>query len=76
MLSKLTFVDLAGNERVGKSSSSGTRLEEAKAINTSLANLANVISSLRSEKLTYHFRKSKLTKILQVNYYHNSTRPH
>lgn len=66
VLSKLTFVDLAGNERVGKSSSTGNRLEEAKSINSSLSSLSNVISSLRQEKSTYHFRKSKLTKILQV----------
>jgi len=65
ILSKMMFVDLAGNERVSKSTSIGPRLEEARHINSSLSCLASAINSLRTSTDTYHFRKSKLTKILQ-----------
>jgi hypothetical protein len=41
---KISFIDLAGSERVNKSNPNVQRLHEAKAINTSLAALGNVIS--------------------------------
>jgi hypothetical protein len=63
--SKLLLVDLAGSERVRKTISKGTRLDEAKSINTSLSALGNVIAAL-AESNTSHvpYRDSKLTKIL------------
>ena len=66
VISKLTFIDLAGNERVGKSESKGLRLEEARSINSSLSSLAEAIYHLKFHNETSLFRKSKLTKILQV----------
>lgn len=66
---KLMFVDLAGSERVRRTSSRGTRLAEARAINSSLAALGNVIAALSEEntRQRHHvpFRDSKLTKLLQ-----------
>lgn len=67
VVSKLTFADLAGNERVGKSESKGIRLEEARAINSSLSCLSEAICQLKSTNETFLFRKSKLTKILQAS---------
>ena len=63
--SKLLMVDLAGSERVRKTISKGTRLDEAKSINTSLSALGNVIAAL-AESNTAHvpYRDSKLTRIL------------
>lgn len=65
MRSKLLLVDLAGSERVRKTVSKGTRLEEAKSINTSLSALGNVIAALAEANVTHiPYRDSKLTKIL------------
>jgi hypothetical protein len=48
--SKLLMVDLAGSERVRRTISKGTRLSEAKSINTSLSALGNVIAALADEQ--------------------------
>lgn len=66
LLSNVSFIDLAGSERIKKTHSKGIRLEEAKFINTSLSALSNVISALSSEKPDKHipYRTSKLTRIL------------
>ena len=65
--SKLLMVDLAGSERVRRTVSKGTRLSEAKSINTSLSALGNVIAAL-ADRHSPHvpFRDSKLTRLLQV----------
>ena len=58
-------MDLAGSERVRRTTSQGIRLEEAKAINLSLSALGNVITALRSENQSFvPFRSSKLTRVL------------
>ena len=64
--SRITLIDLAGSERVGATSSSGLRLDEAKFINSSLSALGKVVSALSSD-LTSHipYRDSKLTRLLQ-----------
>ena len=64
--SKLLMVDLAGSERVRRTVSKGTRLSEAKSINTSLSALGNVIAALAEHNTTHvPFRDSKLTRLLQ-----------
>ena len=50
---KLLFVDLAGSERIRRTTSNGTRLTEAKAINTSLSALGNVIAALADSKASH-----------------------
>ena len=59
------LADLAGSERVRRTTSTGIRLQEAKHINASLSALGNVISSL-SAKQGKHipYRTSKLTRVL------------
>lgn len=64
--SKLLMVDLAGSERVRRTISKGTRLSEAKSINTSLSALGNVIAALAEQTATHiPYRDSKLTRLLQ-----------
>jgi hypothetical protein len=66
MFSRLVLADLAGSERVAKTTSTGIRLEEAKHINASLFALGNVISCLAANKTKQHipYRSSKLTRVL------------
>lgn len=62
---KLNLVDLAGSERQSKTQATGTRLDEAKAINLSLSALGNVIKAL-VDGGSHHvpYRDSKLTRLL------------
>jgi len=46
--SKISFVDLAGSEKVNKAKPTINQLMEAKAINQSLSSLKDVIRSLSS----------------------------
>ena len=63
---KLYLIDLAGSEKVAKTSSAGLRLEEAKNINKSLTLLGLVIYSLTDGKSTHiPYRDSKLTRVLK-----------
>ena len=63
---KLLLVDLAGSERVRRTTSQGTRLEEAKSINQSLSALGNVVAALADPNSPHvPFRDSKLTKLAQ-----------
>eukprot|EP00928_Gymnodinium_smaydae_P033197 TRINITY_DN23843_c0_g2_i2.p1 TRINITY_DN23843_c0_g2~~TRINITY_DN23843_c0_g2_i2.p1 ORF type:complete len:718 (+),score=225.32 TRINITY_DN23843_c0_g2_i2:188-2341(+) len=70
---KLHLVDLAGSEKVGKTGTSGERLDEARNINRSLSALGNVINAL-TDKKTAHvpYRDSKLTRVLQESLGGNS----
>ncbi|ESO97867.1 hypothetical protein LOTGIDRAFT_103786, partial [Lottia gigantea] len=64
---KLTFVDLAGNEKVRDTNSTGGTLSEANCINKSLLILGNCISHLGDSKRRQGhipYRDSKLTKLL------------
>ena len=70
--------DLAGSERVRRTSSKGTRLEEARAINASLHTLGQVIAALSVVSMAppggggkplphVPWRDSKLTRLLFGN---------
>lgn len=67
--SKLHLVDLAGSERVSKTNSSGSVLNEAKYINTSLFFLEMVIVALyeKATKGRQHipYRNSMMTSVLR-----------
>jgi Kinesin motor domain len=66
--SKLSFADLAGNEKMSMSESvsDSRHIKEMTSINQSLSTLGNVISALSSKKPHVPYRESKLTRILQV----------
>jgi hypothetical protein len=65
LLEQLSFVDLAGCERVKKSQSVGEQLKEAQAINKSLSALADVISVLSSDSQQHiPYRNHKLTMLM------------
>lgn len=71
--SRLTMVDLAGSEKVGKTQATGQRLEEAKKINLSLTLLGNVINKLTDGTSTHiPYRDAKLTRLLQDSFGGNS----
>ncbi len=62
----LSTPDLAGSEKVKKTSASGKGLEEAKKINQSLSALGNCIMALtEADRGHVPFRDSKLTYILK-----------
>merc|ERR1712216_734991 len=61
---KLTLVDLAGCERVGKTGASGDLLKEAQSINKSLTALGDVISALSSGSSHVPYRNSQLTQLM------------
>jgi len=67
--SKLHLVDLAGSERVGKSGATGTTLNEAISINTSLFQLELVILALHEKQKAsakhVPYRNSMLTSVLR-----------
>jgi len=64
---RLILCDLAGSERQSKTKAQGTRLDEAKAINTSLMQLGIVVKQLAERKAAPSFRNSKLTQLLRYS---------
>lgn len=65
--SKLSFIDLAGSERVQLTQNKGMRLVEGSNINRSLLALGKVITALsdRQGEGYVNFRDSKLTRLLK-----------
>jgi kinesin family member C2/C3 len=62
--SKLHLIDLAGSERVSKSHAEGARLREAQSINSSLAQLGDVIQRLKANDAHVPYRNCSLTRLL------------
>ena len=58
-MGKLSLIDLAGSERVGKTGASAERLKEAQSINKSLSALGNVISALSAGEKFIPYRDNK-----------------
>ena len=69
-VSRLSFIDLAGSECVGKSKSLGKALQEASTINRSLLSLRKIIMDLSNPHVPLHisYRDSKLTELLQDSF--------
>ena len=65
--SKISFVDLAGSEKINKSKPTINQLKEAKAINQSLSSLKDVIRSLSSGQTQQYvpYRNNKLTHLMR-----------
>lgn len=68
--SKLSFIDLAGSERVSLTENKGLRMTEGSNINRSLLALGNVINKLSSNSIKggsqyIPYRDSKLTRLLK-----------
>mmetsp|Transcript_33431 Transcript_33431/g.40417 ORF Transcript_33431/g.40417 Transcript_33431/m.40417 type:complete len:456 (-) Transcript_33431:72-1439(-) len=63
---KMTFIDLAGSERVAKSGAinDAERLNEAKAINKSLSALGDVVSALTTGESFIPYRNHPLTQLM------------
>jgi hypothetical protein len=62
---KLSLIDLAGSERVGKSGATGETLREAQSINKSLSALGNVISALSTGDAKHiPYRDNLLTLVM------------
>lgn len=73
-ISKISFCDLAGSERLSKTGEAGKRLKEAGNINNSLMKLGMCIANLRhnqrykneqKKQRTVSFRESKLTRLFR-----------
>ena len=77
--STIRLVDLAGSERVAVTGTDGARLQEAKAINKSLAALCDVVSALaansRKKKAFVPYRNSALTWLPRTRWGATPTRP-
>ena len=60
----MSFIDLAGSERVSRSGATGDRLKEAQNINKSLSALGDVFASLNQRSAHVPYRNSRLTWLL------------
>lgn len=70
ILSRFSFCDLAGSERVKKALTDGLRLAESKSINTSLSIFAKCLNIIRDnqangERKMVPYRESKLTRLFR-----------
>ncbi|KAL0276435.1 UNVERIFIED_CONTAM: hypothetical protein PYX00_004014 [Menopon gallinae] len=70
ILSRFSFCDLAGSERVKKALTDGLRLAESKSINTSLSIFAKCLNIIRDnqangERKIVPYRESKLTRLFR-----------
>ena len=63
--SRLSFIDLAGSERMKRTNCTGQRARESISINSGLLALGNVITALYKGHSYVPYRQSKLTRILQ-----------
>lgn len=61
----LNLIDLAGSEKMDKTSTNEDRIAETKFINSSLTALGDVFHSLVTEEKHIPYRNSKLTYLLQ-----------
>lgn len=68
-IGQIAFIDLAGSERISKSSVTGERLKETTSINTSLLGLRNVLYALKNKNDNNNtfipYRSCTLTHLLQ-----------
>ncbi|KAJ9081020.1 hypothetical protein DSO57_1018947 [Entomophthora muscae] len=62
---KLNLIDLAGSEDNRRTGNDAMRLDESKAINTSLLVLGKVVDAINSRASRIPYRDSKMTRILQ-----------
>lgn len=62
---KISFIDLAGSERAGKTGATNERLKEAMSINKSLSALGNVITALSTGEKFVPYRDNLLTQLMQ-----------
>merc|ERR1719253_1535095 len=62
---KITIVDLAGCERLGKSGVTGDAQKEAIEINKSLTALGDVMGAITSRAKMVPYRNHKLTQLMQ-----------
>merc|ERR1719183_882268 len=62
---KITIVDLAGCERLGKSQVTGDAQKEAIEINKSLTALGDVMMAITSRAKMIPYRNHKLTQLMQ-----------
>ncbi|XP_023335596.1 uncharacterized protein LOC111706884 isoform X2 [Eurytemora carolleeae] len=69
---KLNLVDLAGSERLKDSQAEGERLQETRAINSSLFALVSVVEALSQRADYIPYRNSKLTWVLSESLGGNS----
>ena len=64
-IGKLSFVDLAGSEKVAKSGVDKQGLEEANSINLSLSCLRSVITALSEKQGHIPYRNNILTRVME-----------
>ena len=64
-VNKLSFIDLAGSERIGKTNATHNQLKESQHIGKSLSALGDVINALSEKQQFIPYRNNKLTQLMQ-----------